>query len=139
LATVRRNTVAGKGRISEALGAYASSAPSSCRDCCRSYHLTRLAFSPLQLKSGAAEIFGSELAPAKPYEFTGVKLAVFTWKGCVVEVKGKPLVIYKAEETPLQAYVLAHAAIERERERAAAEGVPGPRVSFSAEISGGEA
>lgn len=55
-----------------------------------------------QVKSGYAELFGTELVKGKPYEFhTGAKVAVFTWHGCTVEVRGKTEVAYLAKETPM--------------------------------------
>lgn len=38
----------------------------------------------------------------KPYEFhTGAKVAVFTWHGCTVELRGRTEVSYVAKETPM--------------------------------------
>lgn len=37
------------------------------------------------LRSGTAEIFGSELVPKKEYVFSDVKLAAFTWYGAQIE------------------------------------------------------
>ncbi|XP_057655334.1 protein CLP1 homolog [Diorhabda carinulata] len=81
----------------------------------------------LTLKSGTAEIFGTELVKAKTYEFTsGAKVAVFTWHGCVVEVKGKTDVIYIAKETPMVIYSNCHAALEIMRTEAEKENKRGP-------------
>lgn len=56
----------------------------------------------LQVKSGYAELFGTELVKGKPYEFhTGAKVAVFTWHGCTVELRGRTEVSYVAKETPM--------------------------------------
>jgi hypothetical protein len=55
-----------------------------------------------QLKSGMAEVFGTELVKGKSYVFTtGAKIAVFTWQGCVIELRGKTDVSYVAKETPM--------------------------------------
>ncbi|XP_020284023.1 protein CLP1 homolog isoform X2 [Pseudomyrmex gracilis] len=41
----------------------------------------------LELKSGLAEVFGTELVKGKKYEFiAGAKVAVYTWQGCTVEL-----------------------------------------------------
>lgn len=81
----------------------------------------------LTLKSGTAEIFGTELVKAKTYEFiSGAKVAVFTWHGCVVEVKGKTDVIYIAKETPMVIYSNCHAALEIMRTEAEKENKRGP-------------
>lgn len=45
----------------------------------------------LELLTGMAEIFGSELNRNKKYRFgPGSKIAVFTWHGCSVVLEGKP-------------------------------------------------
>ncbi|XP_018571978.1 protein CLP1 homolog [Anoplophora glabripennis] len=81
----------------------------------------------LTLKSGLAEVFGTELVKAKTYEFTsGAKVAVYTWHGCVVEVKGKTDVIYTAKETPMVMYSNCHGALEFMRADAEKENKRGP-------------
>ncbi|XP_067010563.1 protein CLP1 homolog [Anabrus simplex] len=81
----------------------------------------------LELKSGVAEVFGTELVKGKLYVFTtGAKIAVFTWKGCVLELKGKVDVSYVAKETPVVMYLNAHACLEKLREKAAEENTRGP-------------
>ncbi|CAG9859653.1 unnamed protein product [Phyllotreta striolata] len=81
----------------------------------------------LTLKSGTAEVFGTELVKAKTYEFTsGAKVAVFTWNGCVIEVKGKTDVIYTAKETPMVIYSNCHAALEFMRVEAEKDNKRGP-------------
>lgn len=81
----------------------------------------------LTLKSGLAEVFGTELVKAKTYEFTsGAKVAVFTWHGCVIEVKGKTDVIYTAKETPMVIYSNCHAALELMRMEAEKDNKRGP-------------
>ena len=56
----------------------------------------------LQLKSGIAEIFGTELVKGKTYTFTtGAKIAVFTWQGCEVIIRTKKDTSYIAKETPM--------------------------------------
>lgn len=55
-----------------------------------------------QLKSGSAEVFGTELVKEKQYTFSaGAKVAVFTWHGCTIELRGKTEVPYVAKETPM--------------------------------------
>lgn len=47
-------------------------------------------------------MFGTELVKGKGYVFTtGAKVAVFTWQGCVIELRGKTDVSYVAKETPV--------------------------------------
>lgn len=81
----------------------------------------------LTLKSGYAEVFGTELVKGKTYEFTfGAKVAIYTWHGCVIEVKGKTDVIYTAKETPMVIYSNCHGALEFMRSEAEKENKRGP-------------
>lgn len=81
----------------------------------------------LTLKSGLAEIFGTELVKGKTYEFnSGAKVAVFTWQGCTIEVKGKTDVIYTAKETPMVLYSNCHAALEIMRAHSEKDNKRGP-------------
>ena len=81
------------------------------------------------MKSGLAEVFGTELVKGKKYEFTfGAKIAVFTWQGCTLELAGKTEVSYVAKETPMSIYLNCHAAMERMRETAEKEDTRGPIV-----------
>ncbi|XP_023017710.1 protein CLP1 homolog [Leptinotarsa decemlineata] len=81
----------------------------------------------LTLKKGTAEVFGTEIVKGKTYEFTaGAKVAVFTWHGCVVEVKGKTDVIYTAKETPMVIYSNCHGALEFMRTDAEKDNKRGP-------------
>ncbi|XP_048486316.1 protein CLP1 homolog [Plutella xylostella] len=81
----------------------------------------------LEVKSGYAELFGTELVKGKAYEFhTGAKVAVFTWHGCTVELRGRTEVSYVAKETPMVIYLNVHAALEQQRVAAEQEGTRGP-------------
>lgn len=81
----------------------------------------------LEVKTGMAEIFGTELVKGKPYTFTtGAKIAVFTWQGCTVELKGRKNISYIAKETPMMFYLNCHACLEQLRMKAEAEGGRGP-------------
>lgn len=81
----------------------------------------------VELKSGMAEVFGTEIVKNKKYLFTaGSKMAVFTWHGCTIEVGGKTEVAYVAKETPMVIYVNTHAALEQMRQKADEEGIRGP-------------
>lgn len=65
---------------------------------------------------GKAELFGTELVKGKPYEFhTGAKVAIFTYHGCTLTVKGEMDVHYIAKETPMVQYLNSHAALEQLR------------------------
>ncbi|KAI9787186.1 MAG: Cleavage polyadenylation factor subunit clp1 [Geoglossum umbratile] len=82
----------------------------------------------VKLLSGAAEIFGTELALNQTYTFTGTKTAVYTWNGCRLEVSGSCQVEYTAEKTPMISHSNAHFALENLRQSAIAESREGPRV-----------
>ncbi|XP_042869023.1 protein CLP1 homolog [Penaeus japonicus] len=73
----------------------------------------------LTLVNGKAEVFGTELAPDKPYTFfPGAKVAVFTWHGCVLKLSGPTEGTYVAKETPMIMYLNTHACLERLRKHA---------------------
>uniref|UniRef100_UPI00358F4597 polyribonucleotide 5'-hydroxyl-kinase Clp1-like n=1 Tax=Myxine glutinosa TaxID=7769 RepID=UPI00358F4597 len=70
----------------------------------------------LELLSGFAEVFGTELTRNKRYRFdTGAKVAVFTWHGCELQLTGRADVSYTARETPMLFYLNVHAALEQMR------------------------
>eukprot|EP01095_Lingulamoeba_sp_RSL-Kostka_P002004 TRINITY_DN1286_c0_g1_i1.p1 TRINITY_DN1286_c0_g1~~TRINITY_DN1286_c0_g1_i1.p1 ORF type:complete len:426 (-),score=115.28 TRINITY_DN1286_c0_g1_i1:260-1537(-) len=80
------------------------------------------------LKSGTAEIFGTELAKLYEYEFTYCKFAIFSWQGCEIDLFGKCRV-YKANETPMIYYINAHTILEEKRSMEIVKEEPfGPRV-----------
>ncbi|KIM55025.1 hypothetical protein SCLCIDRAFT_1221427 [Scleroderma citrinum Foug A] len=73
----------------------------------------------IKLIRGNAEIFGAELAEGKTYLFAfECKAAVFTWRGCTIQVTGRPSTEYVSEETPMTAYANLHMAFEQMRVRA---------------------
>uniref|UniRef100_A0A182PA03 Protein CLP1 homolog n=1 Tax=Anopheles epiroticus TaxID=199890 RepID=A0A182PA03_9DIPT len=81
------------------------------------------------LLNGQAELFGTELVVKKPYEFfTGAKVAIFTYHGCTIELRGKPDVAYVAKETPMVMYLNANSALEHLRYKAEQEDAQGPIV-----------
>ncbi|XP_062895713.1 polyribonucleotide 5'-hydroxyl-kinase Clp1 isoform X1 [Mobula hypostoma] len=83
----------------------------------------------LELVSGLAEVFGTELTRHRPYTFAGgSKSAVFTWHGCCVQLRGRPEVAYVSRDTPMLLYLNCHAALEQMRRQAEREGERGPRV-----------
>nr|XP_055033873.1 polyribonucleotide 5'-hydroxyl-kinase Clp1 [Misgurnus anguillicaudatus]XP_055033874.1 polyribonucleotide 5'-hydroxyl-kinase Clp1 [Misgurnus anguillicaudatus] len=83
----------------------------------------------LELLSGMAEVFGSELNKNKRYTFgPGSKIAVFTWHGCSVSLSGKTEVAYVSKDTPMLLYLNTHAALEQMRRQAEKDHERGPRV-----------
>jgi polyribonucleotide 5'-hydroxyl-kinase len=81
-----------------------------------------------QITKGTAEVFGTELAANVEYQFSGKKLAIFTWKGCNIETSGKDAVEYIGHETPKQSEINVHFALHHLRQKAATENEKGPRV-----------
>ncbi|KAJ7219572.1 Pre-mRNA cleavage complex II protein Clp1-domain-containing protein [Mycena pura] len=72
----------------------------------------------VKLIHGHAEVFGAELAANHPYLFgQECKAAVFTWRGCTIEMS-HPSTEYVSEETPMAAYANLHIAFEQMRVRA---------------------
>jgi polyribonucleotide 5'-hydroxyl-kinase len=74
----------------------------------------------LKLVRGLAEIFGCELAEHKEYTISGTSVAVFTYHGAHVEVKGR-FHAYVAKETPMMHYLHMHALLETKRSEAASK------------------
>lgn len=79
------------------------------------------------LQKGSCELFGMELPLQKPLVLSdgGLKMALFTWHGCVVDIDCKPGTImeisYSSDETACNvAYVNTHAQLEALRDDAAA-------------------
>lgn len=81
------------------------------------------------MKSGFAELFGTELVKSKIYEFhTGAKVAIYTYHGCVLNIVGQMDVHYIAKETPMVQYLNCHAALEQLRKEADETNGKGPIV-----------
>uniref|UniRef100_A0A1Q3FCE4 Protein CLP1 homolog n=1 Tax=Culex tarsalis TaxID=7177 RepID=A0A1Q3FCE4_CULTA len=81
------------------------------------------------LMNGHAELFGTELVMRKPYEFgVGAKVAIFTFHGCTLELRGKPDVAYVARETPMVQYLNSNSALEHLRAKAEQDDLQGPVV-----------
>ncbi|XP_053683587.1 protein CLP1 homolog [Sabethes cyaneus] len=81
----------------------------------------------VQLISGYAELFGTEMVTKKLYAFgVGAKVAIFTYHGCTLELRGKPDVAYVARETPMIQYLNCNYALEQLRVKAEQDDVRGP-------------
>lgn len=66
---------------------------------------------------------------AKKYTFhQGAKVAIFSYQGCVLIIRGTPDVCYIARETPMVQYLNTHSAIEQMRAKADERGTCGPIV-----------
>jgi polyribonucleotide 5'-hydroxyl-kinase len=77
--------------------------------------------------SGTAELFGTELAVNHTYTFRGTKAAIFTWRGCQLEVTGI-CEEYTAEETPMVSYANTHFALDKLRDEASVGRGESPKV-----------
>ena len=85
----------------------------------------------IRLSNGHAEIFGVELAPNQPYNFTGCKGAIFTWQGCQLEIGGEAESEYVGQETEYAVeWLNVHGMLETARDDAQVPGLSdgGPRV-----------
>jgi len=83
----------------------------------------------IEMTDGQAEIFGTELAKNREYQFAfGAKVAIFTWHGCTIILKGNTEVAYTSTETPMVTYVNTHAALEQMRVKAESDDTRGPRM-----------
>lgn len=82
----------------------------------------------IQLTSGHAEYFGTELGRDLTYTFTGTNGAVFSWQGCQLTVSGTCQSTYVAGETPMDAYINVHMALQQLRVTAKSSHSQGPRV-----------
>nr|XP_033777017.1 polyribonucleotide 5'-hydroxyl-kinase Clp1 [Geotrypetes seraphini]XP_033777018.1 polyribonucleotide 5'-hydroxyl-kinase Clp1 [Geotrypetes seraphini] len=83
----------------------------------------------MELLSGMAEVFGTELTRNKKFIFdAGCKMAVFTWHGCTVQLSGHAEVAYISKDTPMLLYLNTHTALEQMRQQAEKEDERGPRV-----------
>ncbi|CAO1407934.1 unnamed protein product [Diamesa serratosioi] len=81
----------------------------------------------VELKSGFAELFGTELVKGKTYTFCqGAKVAIFSFQGCVLNVRGTTDVCYIAKETPMIQYLNTHSALEQLRFKAEERNTTGP-------------
>ncbi|CAM4771744.1 unnamed protein product [Rotaria magnacalcarata] len=84
----------------------------------------------LELRSGKAEIFGTELAIGHKYQFTsGMKFSIFTYWGCTVNIVSSHDDYYVArDENPMHIYLNVHGMLEQLRQKADAEKTRGPRI-----------
>jgi polyribonucleotide 5'-hydroxyl-kinase len=82
------------------------------------------------LQKGSCELWGCELALGKNYSIAtgGVKLALFTWHGCVIDFDADVEISYTSEETDSNvAYVNTHAQLEALRDEASSSTTQQPQ------------
>lgn len=74
----------------------------------------------VSLVSGDGEIFGSSLDAGESVAFSSQNFAVYTWTGCTLRVAGSADTPYDSDDTPMDAYLAIHDALEGRRRAAAA-------------------
>lgn len=74
----------------------------------------------VSLVSGDGEIFGSSLDVGESVAFSSQNFAVYTWTGCTLRVAGSAGTPYDSDDTPMDAYLAIHDALEGRRRAAAA-------------------
>ncbi|CAF1661838.1 unnamed protein product [Adineta ricciae] len=94
----------------------------------------------VELRSGKAEIFGTELAINHKYQFTsGMKFAIFTYWGCTVNIVSPREDYYVArDENPMHIYLNVHGMLEQLRQKADAEKTRGPRIMITGASDAGK-
>ncbi|KAH7830053.1 putative mRNA cleavage and polyadenylation factor CLP1 [Monocercomonoides exilis] len=91
--------------------------------------VTKLDQVTVTLKDRTCECFGAELALDAEYTLPpDQSIALFSWEGCTVNVKGKPDSIYIAPAPCMQEYQNIHWALETMREQAKETDTYGPRA-----------
>ncbi|GBM49856.1 Polyribonucleotide 5'-hydroxyl-kinase Clp1 [Araneus ventricosus] len=81
----------------------------------------------IELSSGLAEIYGTEMELNKEYSLSpNSSIAIFTWHGCVINVSGSPEAAYIVNDTAMILNVVLHASLEERRLQAEAENKKGP-------------
>ncbi|ESN90688.1 hypothetical protein HELRODRAFT_70975 [Helobdella robusta] len=83
----------------------------------------------IELSSGNAEYFGTELVLKRNYTFpVGAKGAIFTYHGCQLWVIGKSEDLYTKDSPTMNIYINLHDALDQMRRKAVETMNRGPRV-----------
>ena len=70
------------------------------------------------------------MAPQHKYTVAaGTKLAIFSYRGCTLEIYGQAKVSYVGRDTPMIVYSNVHENLQQYRAEAKGSGSNGPRVS----------
>lgn len=67
------------------------------------------------LLKGTAEVYGCEMLLGRTYHISGDKIAVFTFDGATLEVRGKSQVEYVSEDCTVPIFLNVHLALENAR------------------------
>ncbi|EDO07235.1 pre-mRNA cleavage complex II protein Clp1 superfamily protein [Babesia bovis T2Bo] len=93
----------------------------------------------MQNINAAAEIYGKELVPEVEYILEeGEKVAVFTWTGCSLQVKGNVEQEYEGSDHAMKEYLNVAHVLDAERELASVRRLQGPRILITGAPSSGK-
>ena len=86
-----------------------------------------------------AEIFGMELVMGHEYQIQrGTSIAIFSWHGCTIEMRGLTTTEYDASNHVMKEYVNLAGIIEQKRQRAEELGQPPPRILVTGSENSGK-
>jgi hypothetical protein len=86
-----------------------------------------------------AEIFGMELVMGHEYKIArGTSVAIFSWHGCTIEMRGPTTVEYDATNQAMRDCVNLAGVIEQKRQRAEEMGTDPPRVLITGSENSGK-
>ena len=86
-----------------------------------------------------AEIFGIELVMGHEYKIErGSSVAIFSWHGCTIEMRGPTTIEYDASNQAMRDYVNLAGVIEQKRQRADELGSAPPRVLITGSENSGK-
>lgn len=91
----------------------------------------------VRVVEGSCEEFGRELLPCRDYVTHG-RTAIYTWEGCLLEVKGVALQEYEAPNLGMRDYLSFSSILNSRRQLAAIKHRPGPRVLITGSGSSGK-
>ena len=86
-----------------------------------------------------AEIFGMELVMGHEYKIErNTSVAIFSWHGCTIEMRGATTIEYDASNQAMRDYVNLAGVIEQKRQRADEQGAAPPRVLITGSENSGK-
>ena len=86
-----------------------------------------------------AEIFGVELVMGHEYKIQrGTSIAIFSWHGCTIEMRGPTIMEYDASNHVMRDYVNLAGILEQKRQRAEELGLAPPRVLITGSENSGK-
>jgi hypothetical protein len=86
-----------------------------------------------------AEIFGMELVMGHEYKIQrGTSIAIYSWHGCTIEMRGPTTMEYDASNHVMKEYVNLAGIVEQKRQRAEELGTAPPRVLITGSENSGK-